>query len=500
MRVAPTTRVRLARRHLERSDRARRALARHFGPSQLLVDERDCAGYRRDASEAEGVLPAAVVLARSGRDVELALRAAGEAELPLVPRGGGTGKTGGAVPTQGGIVLDLVGFGRILEIDPREHLAVVEPGLILNVFQAAVRAEGLFYAPDPNSRVACTLGGNVATNAGGPRAFKYGVTGRHVLGIEAFLMGGQRVFAGRRTAKGVTGYDLASLLVGSEGTLAVFGQLTLRLLPPPESTLTLLVPFERMSQAADAVMDIVALGLGPSCVELLDLRALSSLPASSLPPELLGAAAGAQALLLIEVDGSEQDCAARADRVVSTCEARGARGSRVASQAAERERLWEVRANMSATLRKSARHKLSEDIAVPRRALGLLLDRLAALSERWAVRSVAYGHAGDGNLHVNFLWDEPEEAPRVQQAIAELFETTIALGGTLSGEHGIGVLKAPYLPLEQSEGLIALQRNLKQAFDPHGLLNPGKIFPRDPLEQPLGPVLERAARFEPGRG
>ncbi|HKO92630.1 MAG TPA: FAD-linked oxidase C-terminal domain-containing protein, partial [Polyangiaceae bacterium] len=375
-------------------------------------------------------------------------------------------------------------------------------GLILNVFQSAVRAEGLFYAPDPNSRVACTLGGNVATNAGGPRAFKYGVTGRHVLGIEAFLMGGQRVFAGRRTAKGVTGYDLASLLVGSEGTLAVFGELTLRLLPPPESTLTLLVPFERMSRAAAAVQDIVALGLGPSCVELLDLRALlhgpATLPVSSLPPELLGAAAGAQALLLIEVDGSERDCVVSAERVVSTCEAHGARGSRVASQAAERERLWEVRANMSATLRKSARHKLSEDIAVPRRALGQLLDDLAALSERWAVRSVAYGHAGDGNLHVNFLWDEPAEAPRVQQAIRELFERTIALGGTLSGEHGIGVLKAPYLPLEQPEGLISLQRNLKQAFDPHGLLNPGKIFPRDELGQPLGSAL--AARIEPGRG
>jgi glycolate oxidase len=460
-------------------ERARRLLARDFGPSRLLVDEQDTAPYRRDASEAEGEPPAAVVLAESARDIQLALRAASEARVPLVPRGGGTGKTGGAVPVQGGIVLDLRGFGRIREIDRRESLAVVEPGVVLGAFRAAVAAEGLFYAPDPSSRVACTLGGNVATNAGGPRALKYGVTGRHVLGLEAFLISGQRIFAGRRTAKGVTGYDLASLLVGSEGTLAVFGEITLRLLPPPPSTLTLLVPFERMANAADAVMDIVAQGLGPTCLELLDLRiAGGGILAELVGPELSAEVTGTRALLLIEVDGTEQECEARAGRLRAACRARGAHDDRVAWQAEQRERLWEVRGNMSATLRRSAKHKLSEDIAVPRRCLGQLLDQLAELSRRRDVRSVAYGHAGDGNLHVNFLWDEPSEEPRVQAAIRELFEITIALGGTLSGEHGIGVLKAPYLPLEQSPELIALQRSLKHSFDPLGLLNPDKIFPR----------------------
>jgi glycolate oxidase len=378
----------------------------------------------------------------------------------------------------GGIVLDLLGLGRIKEIDRREHLAVVEPGVILSDFRAAVAAQGLFYAPDPSSRVGCTLGGNVATNAGGPRALKYGVTGRHVLGIEAMLLGGQRLFAGRRTAKGVTGYDVASLLVGSEGTLAVFSELTLRLLPPPESTLTLLVPFEHMVRAARAIMEITETGLGPTCLELLDLR----VSGGGILPELvgpqLGAAAGTEALLLIEVDGSAAECEARAGRIRATCRAHGAHDDRVAWQSDQRERLWEVRSNMSATLRRTAKHKLSEDIAVPRRCLGDLLDRLTELSRRRSIRSVAYGHAGDGNLHVNFLWDEPEEAPRVQAAIQELFEHTIALGGTLSGEHGIGVLKAPYLPLEQSAELIALQQSLKQTFDPSGLLNPGKIFPR----------------------
>jgi glycolate oxidase len=394
----------------------------------------------------------------------------------------GPSRLKGAVPVQGGIVLDLRGLSRIREIDRREQLAVVEPGVVLSDFRAAVRAEGLFYAPDPSSRVACTLGGNVATNAGGPRALKYGVTGRHVLGMEALLLGGQRIFAGRRTSKGVTGYDVASLLVGSEGTLAVFGEITLRLLPPPESTLTLLVPFERMAHAAEAVADIIEQGLGPSCLELLDARAAGG--RAALLPDLVGAelgtaVQGTEALLLIEVDGSERECEASAGRIRNVCRTRGARDDRVASLAEQRERLWDVRSNMSASLRRTAKHKLSEDIAVPRRQLGRLLDQLEQLSQRLQVRSVAYGHAGDGNLHVNFLWDDEAEAPRVQVAIRQLFELTVALGGTLSGEHGIGVLKAPYLPLEQSAELIALQRSLKHTFDPEGLLNPGKIFPQD---------------------
>jgi len=465
----------------DRVQRARRMLARHFGPSRLLCDERDGERYRSDASEAKGELPLAVVLAEKALDIELALSVAAEAGVPIVPRGGGTGKTGGAVPIEGGIVLDTLGFGQIKEINRRESLAVVEPGVVLSAFHAAVASEGLFYAPDPNSRVGCSIGGNVATNAGGPRAFKYGVTGRYVLGIEAFLIGGQRLQTGRRTAKGVTGYDLSSLLVGSEGTLAVFGDITLRLLRPPEVRETLLVAFERMAHAAGAVMAIVAAGLGPSCLELLDLRLLGD----DIRRELISSGAVAlagqgptEALLLIEVDGDAAACQETGDRVAGVCEAHGARDIQLARDPATRDRMWAVRSNMSALLRKSARHKLSEDVAVPREALGELLLRLEASSSRHDVRSVAYGHAGDGNLHVNFLWDEPGEAPRVQAAIVELFQHAVALGGTLSGEHGIGVLKAPYLPLEQAPALIAVERGIKQMFDPRGLLNPGKIFPR----------------------
>jgi glycolate oxidase len=457
----------------ERSQRAVRLLSRHFGPSKLKVDERDCEPYRHDASEARGELPLAVVLAESALDIELALAVAADARVPIVPRGAGTGKTGGAVPVSTAIVLDTLRFSQIKEINRRESLAIVEPGVVLATFQAAVAAEGLFYAPDPNSRVGCSIGGNVATNAGGPRAFKYGVTGRYVLGIEAFVVGGQRIRTGRRTAKGVTGYDLTSLLVGSEGTLAVFGDITLRLLRPPEARQTLLVPFSRIAAAAHAVMGIVSAGLVPSCLELLDLRLLGD----DIRRELGAGPERSESLLLIEVDGSETQCQELAARIAEVCEDQGARGIQLARDAATRDRMWAVRANMSATLRASAKHKLSEDVAVPREALADLLTRLSGTSERHAVRSVAYGHAGDGNLHVNFLWDEPDEAPRVQAAIRELFEHVVALGGTLSGEHGIGVLKAPYLPLEQSPALILLQQRVKQSFDPEGLLNPGKIFP-----------------------
>jgi glycolate oxidase len=473
MSVAMTPRPRDEGLGPDRRERIRRLLGQHFGPSQLVVDAAAADLYRNDASEATGETPVAVVLAHSARDIELALAAAAEAGVPITPRAGGTGKTGGAVPVHGGVVLDILGMNRIKDIDRRESVAVVEPGVILSTLQAAVAEQGLFYAPDPNSRVGCSIGGNVATNAGGPRAFKYGVTGRYVLGIEAFLMGGQHIFAGRRTTKGVTGYDVASLLVGSEGTLAVFGDITLRLIRPPESTSTLLVPFETMASAAQAVMGIVERGLVPSCLELIDVRLLSG----QVDADFGLGSTRTEALLLIEVDGSERSCQELAELIATVCETHGSGTAQLAQGSENRDRMWAARANMSATLRRSARHKLSEDVAVPRRRLGELLARLEDSSRRWAVRSVAYGHAGDGNLHVNFLWDEAEEAPRVQAAIRDLFEQVIALGGTLSGEHGIGVLKAPYLPLEQSSALISLQRGLKQMFDPHNLLNPGKIFP-----------------------
>lgn len=451
-------------------ERALSLLGKKLGPSKLLTAEESCAAYAEDHSEAEPSLPDAVVLAERAEDILVALEVARTAGVPLTPRAGGSGRTGGAVPVAGGIVLSVLGMNAIKEIDTREGVAVVEPGVLLADLHAAVEREGWFYPPDPNSLSICALGGNVAENAGGPRAFKYGVTREYVLGLDAFLIGGERIFAGRRTLKGVTGYDVTALLVGSEGTLAVFGDLTLRLIPKPPAVMTLLALFGSVRDAAAAVGTITSGGLRPRCIELLDGATLEAMRRAG---NAIDQRAGA--MLLMEVDGQPAECETQAERVGNACA--GALDLVVAQDAAQRDKLWAARREMSLAVRRLANNKLAEDVVVPRQRIPELLDRVARASEALAVRTLTYGHAGDGNLHVNFLWDEPAEVPAVSRAIEQLFRDTVELGGTLSGEHGIGVLKAPYLPLEQSPQLIALQKSIKRVFDPQGLLNPGKIFP-----------------------
>jgi glycolate oxidase len=451
-------------------EKARVLLGRKLGSSKVLTAAESCAAYARDESEAEGLVPAAVVLAETADDVLGALAVAREAQVPITPRAAGSGRTGGAVPVAGGIVLSMLGMKSIKEIDVREGIAVVEPGVVLGDLHAAVEREGWFYPPDPNSLSSCALGGNVAENAGGPRAFKYGVTREYVLGLEAFLMGGQRIAVGRRTLKGVTGYDLTALLVGSEGTLAVFGDITLRLIPKPAAVMTLLVLFSSVREAGQAVGRITAGGLRPRCIEMLDGGTLEAMRKAGNPID-----ARAGAMLLMDVDGDARQCEEQSEQIAGFCQ--DALDVLVAQDAAQRERLWSARREMSLAVRRLAAFKLAEDVVVPRQRIPDLLERVEVSAAALRVRTLTYGHAGDGNLHVNFLWDDAEDLPRVERAIEQLFRDTIALGGTLSGEHGIGVLKAPYLPLEQAAELIALQRDLKRVFDPSGLLNPGKIFP-----------------------
>jgi len=453
-------------------DKARSLLDRALGPSKVLTEHDACERFVRDESEAVGVVPDAVVLAENVDDILAALRVAREAEVPITPRSGGTGRTGGSVPIAGGIVLSTLGMNSIVELDRREGLAVVQPGVILQDLQAAVEAEGWFYPPDPNSQASCALGGNVAENAGGPRAFKYGVTRDYVLGLDAFLIGGQRIRAGRRTMKGVTGYDVTSLLVGSEGTLAVFGDITLQLIPKPESVMTLMTLFSNVKQASSAVEEIIQRGLMPRCIELLDATTLEAMRSAG---NAIDARAGA--MLIMEVDGDEAACERQAERISDACDTAQALEVLVAQDAAQREKLWAARREMSRAVRKLTKKKLSEDVVVPRMLIGELLDRVARTSEQTGIRSLTYGHAGDGNLHCNYLWNEDDELPAVERSIEQLFRDVIELRGTLSGEHGIGVLKAPYLPLEQAPELITLQRDLKRVFDPQNLLNPGKIFP-----------------------
>jgi glycolate oxidase len=352
-------------------------------------------------------------------------------------------------------------------------LATVQPGVITADLHAAVEREGLFYPPDPSSLWNCTIGGNVAANAGGPRAFKYGVTRDYVLGIEACLMGGRLVRTGRRTVKGVTGYDVTSLLVGSEGTLGVFSEVTLRLVHAPTSVATVLALYPDPTCATRAVARIVAEGLVPRCLELLDAPTLEAIRAEgvAIDPRAGG-------MLLVEVDGREAPLEPTLERLGDALSRDGSALDVVAAQdASQRDRLWAARRKLSLATRRLARFKLSEDVVVPRSRLTELLEETERSCAGERVRYLAYGHAGDGNLHVNFLWDDESERPSVDRAILSLMKTTVALGGTLSGEHGIGVTKAAYMPLEQSEALLSLQRDLKRVFDPHGLLNPGKIFP-----------------------
>jgi glycolate oxidase len=455
------------------ADKARRLLERALGPSRVLTTPEACLAYAGDESDQEPVLPDAVVLASSVDDLRKALAAASEAGVPIVPRAAGSGKSGGAVPVAGGVVLVTLGMNRIKEIDRREQVAVVEPGVILADLHAAVEAEGLFYPPDPNSLKMCALGGNIAENAGGPRAFKYGVTREYVLGLEVLLVDGTPLRTGRRTTKGVTGYDVTALLVGSEGTLAVTTEATLRLIPRPPAVATLLALFDGVADAGRAVEAIVAAGLVPRCLELLDGATLQAVRDRGL-----GIDARAGAMLILEVDGEPAVCESAMERVGGVCAEAGALDVLAAQDPAQRDRLWEARRQMSPATRAMARFKISEDVVVPRTRVVDLLTEIDRIRERTGVRMLTYGHAGDGNLHVNYLWDQPEDAPRVEQGLAELFRAVVGMRGSLSGEHGIGTSKSAFLGLEQSEALIALQLRLKAAFDPRGLLNPHKIFPR----------------------
>ena len=455
------------------ADKARRLLERALGPSRVITSPEACLAYAGDESDQEPVLPDAVVLASSADDIGKALAAASEAGVPIVPRAAGSGKSGGAVPVAGGIVLVTLGMNRIKEIDRREQIAVVEPGVILADLHAAVEAEGLFYPPDPNSLKMCALGGNIAENAGGPRAFKYGVTREYVLGLEVMLMDGTELRTGRRTPKGVTGYDVTALLVGSEGTLAVTTEATLRLVPRPPAVATLLALFEGVAGAGRAVESIVAAGLMPRCLELLDASTLQAVRDRGL-----GIDARAGAMLILEVDGEPSVCDAAMERVGGVCAEAGAIDVIAAQDPAQRDRLWEARRQMSAATRAMARFKISEDVVVPRTRVVDLLDEIDRIGARTGIRMLTYGHAGDGNLHVNYLWNQPEEAAQVERGIEQLFHAVVGMRGSLSGEHGIGSTKACHLGLEQSDALIALQRRLKAVFDPRGLLNPHKIFPR----------------------
>jgi glycolate oxidase len=451
-----------------------RKLAAIVGPDHLLTTPEERWTYAYDATD-QAHMPDAVVFPGSTAEVAAIVRLANEHRFPVVPRGAGTGRSGGSVPIQGGVVVVLTRLNRILEISRDDLVAVVEPGVILSRLKNAVEAEGLYYPPDPASADFCTIGGNVAECAGGAVAVQYGVTRDYVLGLEVVLPTGEIITAGTRTMKGVVGYDLTRLFLGSEGTLGIITRIILRLVSKPPARQTLAAGFGTMTAAAATVSLILRSGLAPTALEFMDHVTLSCVR-EMLPFELPATTA---ALLLIAIDGQPQDVESRAGRMARFCREQGARPVLRAKTADESEGLWRARKVISPSLLKVKPHKVSEDVAVPLGSIPALIEALQQISRRRELIIPSYGHAGDGNIHVNVLYDHQvaRERQAVNPAVEDIFAVVRQLNGTLSGEHGIGLTKAPYLGLELSPAAIALQRRLKQAFDPHNLMNPGKIFP-----------------------
>jgi glycolate oxidase len=448
-------------------------LVRELGPTKVIRDEERLERFFVDESGL-GRWPAeCAVLAESRAEIEHVLTWARAHRVPVTPRGAGTGMTGGALPVRGGVILSTEKMTRIREIDAEDLVAVVEPGVITGDLMAAAEAAGLFYPPDPASLASSTIGGNVAENAGGPRAFKYGTTREYVLGLESVLMGGEVLRCGRRTPKGVTGYDMTAALVGSEGTFAVASEVTLKLLPKPAGVATLLAVFADLLVAGEAVSRILQLGARPRALELLDRATLEHLRGRT--PYRIPESAGA--VIMCELDGPPEGIDAELMRCADACERAGAAEVLVAQNERERRDLWETRRRANPLLKELHRHKIPEDIVVPRRAIPEMLRRVDRVSTETGLPCATYGHAGDGNLHINLLVDEPNAQPRIERAMDAMMRDTLELGGTLAGEHGVGLLKMKYLPWEQSPPLLRLQRELKKVFDPDDLLNPGKILP-----------------------
>ena len=432
----------------------------------------DTAG--RDALK-RGHRPDVVVTPGTTAEVAAIARACHDARVPMTVRGAGTGYTGGAVPIRGGVVIAMSRFDRVLEIDETNLLAVVQPNVITRDLHTAVEARGLFYPPDPASLAECAIGGNVAECAGGPRAFKYGTTRRYVLGLEAVLPTGEIIRTGGRTVKNVTGYALTDLLVGSEGTLAIITEVIVRLVPKPVARRTFAVTYGSIADAAHAVGAIVAAGVVPATLEIIDAASLDAV-ARHLGRQM--APAGTAALLLVEVDGGEAAVADEAALAQAACRTTGATSLVAADTDAARAAVWEARRELSYALRRLAPRKINHDVVVPRGRVPELFALVDQLRAQHGLVVAAFGHAGDGNIHVNLMVDPANAEDMARAAAAEraLFEGVVALDGSISGEHGIGYAKARYLGLQLSAAEIALMARVKHAFDPHGVLNPGKMW------------------------
>jgi glycolate oxidase len=444
------------------------------GADWARTDDASRLAYGTDALQ-RGT-PADLVLLPENRDQVSAIAALCHASrTPLVVRGAGTGYTGGSVPIRGGVLLSMERFDNILEIDNVNLLAVVQPNVLTGDLQAEVEARGLFYPPDPASLAISAIGGNVAECAGGPRAVKYGTTRRYVLALEAVLPTGEIIRTGSKAVKNVVGYDLTQLLVGSEGTLAILTEITLRLLPKPRALATLQATFPDIATAVGGVSALLASGVLPATIELVDGDSLAAVTRHLGRPI---APSGTGALLLVEVDGVPAGVAEEIGLVDDACRRAGALSITRPRSDAERDAIWQARRDLSYALRALAPRKVNHDVVVPRGRVPQLFALVERLRQASGLAIPCFGHAGDGNIHVNIMLDpsDPAQAAAADRAARELFEGVVALEGSISGEHGIGFTKAPYLSLELAPEVIALMKRVKAAFDPHGILNPGKIW------------------------
>ena len=453
----------------------RAALAAIVGDAHVLTNAEDLIAYGFDGTFFD-VTPPLVVLPGSTAEIAAIHRLANAERFAITPRAMGSGLSGGSVPLGGSVVLGVARLDRILAIDPVDRVAVVQAGVITATLQAEVERCGLFYPPDPSSLRQSAIGGNVAENAGGARCLKYGVTNDYVLALEVVLPDGTTIRTGGRSVKNVTGYNLRALFTGAEGTLGTITEVTLRLLGKPQHARTAMVIFDRIDDATEAVNDVLASGVLPTSIELIDDVTARCVEANTP----IGLPLDAEAILLFGTDGNDARVVdGEIASIAATARACGAREIRVAADAAESERMWNARRAISPSLARRRPNKLGEDIAIPRSAVPAMARRVRAIAAEYELEIPLFGHIGDGNLHPNILCDRRDrgEMERVALAARAIFEAAVALGGTLSGEHGIGLLKKQFLELDLGPDAIALMRRIKAAIDPNGIMNPGKIFP-----------------------
>lgn len=453
------------------------------GKDNIIIDPEKRYHYSHDETEDYSFLPDVVLKPGSPEEISLIMKLCNQHIIPVTPRGGGTGLSGGSLPIKKGVVISMERFNNILHIDELNLQATVEPGVITQVFQNAVKEKRLFYPPDPASRGTCFIGGNVSENSGGPKAVKYGVTRDYVLNLEVVLPTGDIIWTGANVLKNSTGYNLTQLMCGSEGTLGIITKIVFKLRGLPTKDVLLLIPFVSSDEGCAAIAEIFKAGLTPSGMEFLERDAvvmsvaycekvLGSKIATPFPESM-------NAYLLCELDGNDDEVLMRdAEKVMNVVEKFNIGEVLFADTAAQKEELWRIRENVSPAVNSLCITR-AEDVVVPRANLPRLVSGIKEIGKKYGFNAVCFGHLGDGNLHINILKEDIDDITwntTVVEGIGEIFKLTVSLGGTLSGEHGIGIAKKPYMPIAMREANLMLMRGIKKVFDPNGILNPGKIF------------------------